>query len=772
MPRETCRLAIDLGTCNTVAVVRRGDDPPRALLFDGTPLLPSGVYATADGQILVGGDAERMLQIDPSRYEPYPKRRIDDTTVLLGETEIPVINLYAAILGRVAAEARCAGVNPTEPTVLTYPADWGPPRREILLSSARAAGFRDLTLVEEPVAAGTYCRSVLDQRIPRGQCLAVFDFGGGTLDVTVLRADEAGLSVLAVGGLDDLGGVDCDAALAGHLSQAIEWRDPMVSRRMNQPGTPQEQRDRQTFWKEVRAAKEMLSRVSTAPVRVPGLEQAMHLTREELERVVQPLVDRAVDETRRTLHRAGVITPGAGGKGKGDQGELAGIFLVGGASRMPIVASRLHARLRLAPSVPEQPELPVAYGALLMGRETPSDPTPPSPPPAEDIWPDSPPLIIPRPRVTKRSPRSIKLAPPPRRTRPKGKPALAGILLLASLLSGYLAMDTSDEKDKGSTGAKQAFGDAGGDALGSGPALKAVATIQVPSGSASAMTVTDDTLYYAVAGTETTDVFAVAVAGGAQRWKTTLKFASGTMSLATVGELLVVTALRVPSNDSNDVRAVLDTKTGLALWSKSWDDRLDVAYLGTDALVQRQIGTKTSLERVDLSTETSAGSGRRCPTCTSSTVGSPSRPTSRPPRHRSRVTPRRTLTWTRRSHRRSGSTRTSRWSWRRGEIGSQAVNTANGQDKASGAAPLQADNWTVLNGLAIGQRDDAETSVTAYRLFDLNPAWDYRIPAGASFERMGLRGAAGVHGSRAFRRLRIPRGHRRQRGLGEMALHL
>jgi hypothetical protein len=101
----------------------------------------------------------------------------------------------------------------------------------------------------------------------------------------------------------------------------------------------------------------MLSRTSSAPVQLPGDAEALHITREELDRVAGPLVARAVDETRRVLQRAGT-----------GRGDLAAILLVGGSSRIPLVASRLHERFGVAPTVPEQPELPVAHGALLAGR--------------------------------------------------------------------------------------------------------------------------------------------------------------------------------------------------------------------------------------------------------------------------------------------------------------------------------------------------------------------------------------------------------------------
>jgi actin-like ATPase involved in cell morphogenesis len=356
----THRLAIDLGTCHTVAVVRRGDDAPRALLFDGSPVMASGIYADESGRLSVGRDAERLSQLSPSRFEPYPKRSVDEGAVLLGDSEVTVVEMLSALLKRVADESLQAGVNPVGSTVLTCPADWGGQRRNVLLEAARAANLGPVVLVDEPIAAATYCLRVLGQQVAPLQSLAVFDFGGGTLDVSVVRREPpgggnaGGLRVLGVGGLDNLGGVDIDAALVGHLGQLINLRHPEIWQRLANPDSTAAHRDRRALWTEVRAAKEMLSRAASAPIHVPGTEEALHITREELERVAGPLIDRAVDETRRVLERAGV-----------DVRQLAGIFLVGGSSRIPLVASRLHTRFGIAPVVPEQPELPVAYGGML-----------------------------------------------------------------------------------------------------------------------------------------------------------------------------------------------------------------------------------------------------------------------------------------------------------------------------------------------------------------------------------------------------------------------
>jgi molecular chaperone HscA len=362
------RLAVDLGTCHTVAVVQRAGQPPRPLLFDGSPLLASGVFAARDGVLHTGRDAERLSLVEPARFEPHPKRRVDEGAVLLGDAAVPVPALLGAILRRVAHEAWQAGVDASDATVLTYPADWGQQRRGVLKEAARLAGIGNALLVDEPVAAGRYCMDVLHQQVPPGRSLVIFDFGGGTLDLAVVRREPDGptsadwqplrqaarLYVLATGGLDDLGGLDVDAALVGHLGQLIGLRDADLWRRLSSPNDTVDLRERGTFWDEVRGAKEMLSRGTSAPVQLPRTVEALHLTRDELERVAGPLVDRAVDETRRLLQRSGL-----------SREDLAGIFLVGGSSRIPLVATRLHARFGIAPTVPEQPELPVAFGALL-----------------------------------------------------------------------------------------------------------------------------------------------------------------------------------------------------------------------------------------------------------------------------------------------------------------------------------------------------------------------------------------------------------------------
>ncbi len=613
---QSDQLVIDLGTCHTVAVLRRAGQAPRPLLFDGSPLLPSGVYRDVDGALSVGRDAERLSALAPSRFEPYPKRCVDDGAVLLGDAPVPVVELLAALLRRVVAEAAAQQGTPREVT-LTCPADWAGQRREVLRAAARAAGLPEVRLVDEPTAAAHYCVEVLGRPVGVGRSLLVFDFGGGTLDVTVVRHDPDGLRVAAVGGLDDLGGVDIDAALVGHLGQLVALRQPQAWRRLVDPHSTGELRDRRLFWTEVRAAKEMLSRTPSAPVQVPGTEDSLHLTREELERVARPLIDRAVDEARRVVDRAG-LSPGT----------LAGILLVGGSSRIPLAASRLHARFGVAPTVPEQPELPVAFGGLLV---PPAPPRLPAPPPGTGelsgapvsvlpyrispvsgaVWASQgPPAAAARPGPHQRvaappvgavpprpyaAPAPVGWTPPvappvPARRRSPVRPAVITVVVLAVVLAlgwgGTKLLRTGARKLGNIAGIGASGGTGGSGSSGSGAKLRAVgAPIDLSGAGAVAVTASTSAVFYSATAGGVTTVYALDPATGAQKWKQDVPIEPAEASLRVVNDLLLVDGEKSASDGGKDMRVVLQAGDGHLLQKLDWSQRADIAYLGSDAIV-------------------------------------------------------------------------------------------------------------------------------------------------------------------------------------------
>ncbi|MDG6105022.1 Hsp70 family protein [Dactylosporangium aurantiacum] len=371
MDEGRLRLGIDVGTSSTVAALMEPSGRVRVLLFDASPLLPSAVHAGAGGTLLVGQDAERAAAGDPAGLEPNPKRRVDDGTVWLGEREVAVPDLLAALLGRVAAEAhRVAGRAPDD-VVLTHPATWASVRLGVLAEAARRAGLGTVRFVPEPVAAAAHFAATVPQRIPPGRCLVVYDLGAGTFDVTVLRPHAAGFETLATAGLDDVGGLDLDAAVIAH-ARGLTAGSGDVWRRLDWPQTPADQRSRQLLWRNAKAAKEHLSRHAAADLHVPLADAQVRLTREELDKLARPHLDRTAALTLSALQDAAVPPE-----------QIGGVYLVGGSSRMPLAATLLHRTLHIAPTVLDHPELVVAEGALhATAASAPGqagDPHPPAP---------------------------------------------------------------------------------------------------------------------------------------------------------------------------------------------------------------------------------------------------------------------------------------------------------------------------------------------------------------------------------------------------------
>jgi actin-like ATPase involved in cell morphogenesis len=349
-------LGIDFGTSNTVAMLRTNDGRMRPLLFDGSPLLPSSVYLGTDGRMLVGRDAERNARLDPSRFEPNPKRRIDDGQIFLGEAELPVPRVFGYVLGQVSGEARRQLGGAPDEVRLTHPARWGERRRSLLIQAAQTAGLGNPLLIAEPVGAASYFTAVLGSAVPVGRSLAIYDLGGGTFDATVVRRTQAGFEVLAEEGLPDVGGLDFDHAIVEHLGHTYQGSHPDLWSRLANPADANDRRYRRMLYEDVRGAKEMLSRTSSADIHLPALEVDAHLTREEFDTLIRPYLERTVTCLQRAIESARLSPQ-----------QLVGIFLVGGSSRIPLAAHLIHSELGMAPTTLEQPETVVVEGALCIG---------------------------------------------------------------------------------------------------------------------------------------------------------------------------------------------------------------------------------------------------------------------------------------------------------------------------------------------------------------------------------------------------------------------
>ncbi|MFC4858483.1 Hsp70 family protein [Actinophytocola glycyrrhizae] len=347
-------LSVDLGTSNTVAVLSAHGRPPRVVDVDGSSMMPSAVFAAEDGNLVVGRDAERRARLDPARFEPNPKRRVDEGTLLLGDQVVPVTDALAGVLRRVIDEtSRQLGGKKPDEVRLTHPAQWGPVRRNVLLSAARQAGMgSNLVLVPEPVAAAAHFASFPGQTLVPGQALAVYDLGAGTFDVAIVGATQNGFVVLAEAGLPDLGGLDVDQALLEHVGRQVSVRDPGRWQSLLRPTSTADRRAQRALREDVKAGKESLSRHPQTEVPLPEPFEDVLVTRVELEALIRPGLLRSVELLAGTIRSTG-MTPE----------RLVGIYLVGGSSRIPLIATLIAEQLRVVPTSLDQPETAVALGA-------------------------------------------------------------------------------------------------------------------------------------------------------------------------------------------------------------------------------------------------------------------------------------------------------------------------------------------------------------------------------------------------------------------------
>jgi type VII secretion-associated protein (TIGR03931 family) len=370
------RVAVDFGTSSTCVVASINGREPQVVVVDGQPLMSSAVYAAPDGTLFVGQEAERQAAVDPSRYEPNPKRRIDEGDLLLGDNVLRVTDVVRAVLKRAVTEARrLAGDSEVELLVLTHPADWGATRTRLLRQAAGGLA-RQVALVPEPVAAAVYHAATFapaDLNSERtvefsgrpGDALAVLDLGGGTVDVSVVQrmpgspadrslpAKRAGFQVLATRGDPSFGGADIDQALLEHVGSLVSSVDPPEWRKLVEGRELTDRRRRRVLRQDVRGAKETLSRHVYTDVPMPPPFADAHVTREDLERLIAGPLGRAVELTVAAIGDSGLRPK-----------QLTAIFLVGGSSRIPMVSRLVHERTGVVPTTLDQPETVVARGAL------------------------------------------------------------------------------------------------------------------------------------------------------------------------------------------------------------------------------------------------------------------------------------------------------------------------------------------------------------------------------------------------------------------------
>src|SRR4051794_31496661 len=346
-------LGIDLGTTFTAAAVAREGRATSVPLGTDRDAMPTAVYVIDDGTTLVGEPAVRRGLADPTRLAREFKRRVGDPTpILVGGVPWSAEALSAEVLRSVVETVTAAEGGPPDIVTVTHPANWGAFKRDVLEQAVRLAGIPAAHLLSEPEAAAiAYARR---EHVEVGEYLAVYDLGGGTFDVTIVRRDADGFDVVGQpDGLERLGGIDFDEAVFGHVTAALG--DELAALDPADPAAI-------SAMAELRAncirAKEALSADTEATISVPlptGLRQ-VRLTRAEFEDMVRGPLGQTIQVVERTITNAGIPTS-----------YLSRVLLVGGSSRIPLVGQLVASALARPVTIDAHPKHVVASGAALHG---------------------------------------------------------------------------------------------------------------------------------------------------------------------------------------------------------------------------------------------------------------------------------------------------------------------------------------------------------------------------------------------------------------------
>ncbi len=325
---------IDLGTTNS-CISRLEDGVPKAISIEGSEIVPSVVLFSEGGSVVVGREAQNLELLHPERCIRSIKRRMGrGPAVSIDGRSLSPEQISAEILRALKQGAEKATGQTIDDVVITVPAYFDDAQRRATLRAGELAGLNVLRLLNEPTSASL----VYDQVGSRGETsetspeiVLVYDLGGGTFDVSVLEVFEGVREVRSTAGNSQLGGDDFDELLFRHFVDHLKH-----SRGVDVQG---DQRARARLRNLAERTKIALSSVMSyrvseefiasdaagAPVHID-----LEITRREFEAMMQPLVDKTIELTRRAIDDAKL----------GSQ-DLSRICLVGGSTRVPLVRSLL-----------------------------------------------------------------------------------------------------------------------------------------------------------------------------------------------------------------------------------------------------------------------------------------------------------------------------------------------------------------------------------------------------------------------------------------------
>lgn len=343
-------IGIDLGTTHSeVAIVQDGN--VQILDIDGAPLLPSVVGLDNDGTLLVGQVARNQHALYPERTIRSIKRHMGDSQkVSMGDQHHTPQEISALILRRLKRAAEEHLGEAVSKTVITVPAYFSDAQRQATRDAGELADLEVVRIINEPTAAALAYEAGQSE----DKTLLVYDLGGGTFDVSVVRLSQEVTEVLASHGNNHLGGDDFDTCIVDMLIEQLSAQhsvDPSHNRAaMARLGRAAE------------TAKIALSDASYARIEEAYLlEQdghpvhlAVELERQDYEAMITPFIDETLEAVHIALEGANLSVA-----------DVDEVLLVGGATRTPAIQQRLEEVLGIAPRRDMDPDLCVASGAAI-----------------------------------------------------------------------------------------------------------------------------------------------------------------------------------------------------------------------------------------------------------------------------------------------------------------------------------------------------------------------------------------------------------------------